>query len=715
MTRSRLTAVLSALVALAAAGLMAAPEARAHETDQYTLPRRDFADLGPYFNAYFYDAIERGVKRVNDRIAAARGSRLSEIKSLQEDSAIVHSVNSEFPNAMSVIEGLDIEFGSSALREAYPGEITGYKETFTNIYEKAHFILDPRQLFRIWLAKTFYAYGVYLGGDKIGHFTDMGMNYWNSYKHARQQGANEDEATAQAIKLGTQGLIFSEKGMLGYLSAGSYSNGDMISNYLGFVFYRNLTSPMMLKGREHPAMVVRDGDSWKIAPHVQRDNDFMAVFFDDHLNEALNPSHYESGMRGKIREAIKQRQNDLLDRYSDVNGLRRPMAWFETKARECFTYYGVDYGHSGPLEELNLLSKICFDPLPAEASPGDRNDRGYTPLHDAVIRGDLARAQALLRAGADVNAQVRSGERFSSEWGATPLHLAARDGQREIVEALLAAGARVSATDDRGATPLHWAAHSTEMIQLLAAHGADVNAVDRFGRTPMHWAANLAADDAIDALAKSGGKASVADRAGCTPLHLASVAGDARAVSRLIDHGADTNAADRYGRTPLHAAVLLRDSETTSFLLSHGAAIAFKDMFGCTPLHDAAGHGRSGSVQALLAKGAASSAGDLSGNTPLHLAARGGHESCVAIIIAARADANARNKAGVTPLHEAAFSGRAGIVTALTRAGSDLAARDSQGRTPQDVARTHGHRDVLALLATPSEGHATASSGSKAM
>ena len=74
MTRSRLTAVLSALVALAAAGLMAAPEARAHETDQYTLPRRDFADLGPYFNAYFYDAIERGVKRVNDRIASARGS-----------------------------------------------------------------------------------------------------------------------------------------------------------------------------------------------------------------------------------------------------------------------------------------------------------------------------------------------------------------------------------------------------------------------------------------------------------------------------------------------------------------------------------------------------------------------------------------------------------------------------------------------------------------
>ena len=316
MKRIRLTAVLSAVVALAAAGLMVAPEARAHETDQYTLPRRDFADLGPYLNAYFYDAIERGVKRVNNRIASARGSRPSEVKSLQQDSVIVHSVNSEFPNAMSVIEGLDIKFGSSSMRDAFPGEVTGFKESFTNIYEKAHFILDPRQLFRIWLAKTFCAYGVYMGGDKIGHFTDMGMNYWRSYDAARKKGANEDEATARAIELGTQGLIFSEEGMLGYLSAGSYSNGDMISNYLGFVFYRNLTSPMMLKGREHPAMVVREGDSWKIAPHVQRDNDFFAAFIDDHLNEAFNPSHYESGMRGKIGEAIKQRQNDILDRFS---------------------------------------------------------------------------------------------------------------------------------------------------------------------------------------------------------------------------------------------------------------------------------------------------------------------------------------------------------------------------------------------------------------
>lgn len=707
----KVTQALAAILALASLALLLAQPVNAHETDQYTLPRREFADLGPYLNEYMYDAIDEAVRNVNQRISAARkANRESDVKRLQEDAEIVRAVNGAFPNAMAVIEGLDSRLGSASMRDAYPSTVCGYKEPLTNIYEHAHFILDPRQLFRIWLAKTFDAYGTYMGGDKIGHFTDMGMNYWVAYNNARRKGANEEEATAAAVSLGTQGLVFSESGMLGYLSAGSYSNGDMVANYLGFVFYRNLTAPMLVGGKQVPAMLVRDGDLWAFAPHVQRDNDFFAAYIDPHMCEALNPSHYESGMRTKIREAVKERQADLLERYADENGLRRPMRYFEVTARECVTYYGVNYGHRGAEDELITLANTCFDPLPADAGVNDRNDRGYTPLHDAVIRGDLPRINALIKAGANVNSPIRSKEVYSSEWGATPIHLAARDGQREIVETLIKAGANPKAADDRGATPLHYGAYSAEIESLLVDRGADANARDVFGRTPLHWAVNLGRADAVEALLQKGAKPSTADRSGATPLHLAAARADVLSMSRLLDGGAPIAAADRFGRTPLHEASTANDPEAVNLLVRRGAKPQVTDSFGMTPLHDAARVGRGESAKALLQQGASATATDLCGITPLHLAARGGHESCVQAMLARGADANARSKSGITPLHEAAFCGRPTTIMALTDAGSDRSARDTLGRTPRDIAQKQGHRSVLAMLAveTARAMHATA-------
>ncbi len=693
------TQALTLVLSMTFAWLLVTPLASAHETDQYTLPRREFADIGPYLNAWIYDAIDGAVKRTNNRIETAQGmSKFSEAQRLQQPDEITRAVNNEIPNAMAVIEGLESKLGEKNFRAQYPGRVPGYKESFTNIYEKAHFFLDPRQMFRVWLAKTFVAYGVHLGGDKIGHFTDMGMNYWRAYESARRGGANEQEATAAAIKVGTQGLIFSEKGMLGYLSAGAYSNGDMASNYLGFVFYRNLTSPMMLKGRMHPALIELEGGYWKIAPHVQRDNDFFAVFMSDHLDEALNPSHYERGMRDKIREAIKQRQSDVLERFADENGLRRPMAWFEQATRDTFTYFGTDYGHRGAIEELNTIAATCFDPLPIDASPTDVNDRGYTPLHDAVIRGDLERISALLNSGADVNATIRSAENFSSEWGATPLHLAARDGRRDIADTLLRAGANARAADARGATALHWGCGSSEIASILASAGADPNARDVAGRSPLHWAANIGSAEGVDALAKHGSDVNAADLAGTTPLHLAARRGAARAIARLIDDGAPIEAGDRYGRTPLHKAALLADAEPAGVLLDRGANAVAKDSFGMTPLHEAARMGRELTARAMIDRGASVMMTDLAGVTPLHLAARYGHESSVTLLLARNANPNARSAASVTPLHEAAFAGRTSIVAALTHAGSDPSVRDLQGRTPRDIAQSRGHRDVLALL-----------------
>jgi cytohesin len=489
--------------------------------------------------------------------------------------------------------------------------------------------------------------------------------------------------------------------MLGYLSAGAYSNADMAANYLGFLFYRNLTEPVVLKGREMPPMLVKEDGLWKIAPHVRHDNDFAAMFIDDRLNEAFNPSHYEEGMRQKIREAMKERQAALLERFADENGARRPMEWFEEMALQARTYYGTDYGHHGPPEELLPISSVCFDPLPPDASPNDRNDRGYTPLHDAVIRNDEPRLSALLASSADPDVAIRSDEQFSSEWGATPLHLAARDGSVDLVERLLEAGAHVSVADDRGATALHYAAGRPAAVSLLIDHGADPRAADLAGRTPLHWAANLGGGhvESIEALVRGGAEPDAADRAGRTPLHLAAARGDAAATAALIELGAQATQADRLGRTPLHEASRFTDDGAVRALLDGGAEAAAADVFGVTPPHDAAGRGRAASVEALLAHGAPPGAADRGGATPLHLAARGGHDAAVAALVAAGADPNTPRAGGMTPLHEAAFSGRAPVIAALTASGARRAERDALGRTPRAVAKERGHREVLELLA----------------
>ena len=74
-----------------------------------------------------------------------------------------------------------------------------------------------------------------------------------------------------------------------------------------------------------------------------------------------------------------------------------------------------------------------------------------TPLHDAARRGDLKKAKALLKAGADLSAR-------DEHLRSTPLAWAAKFGHIDMVKFLLKKGAPKSLPDDPPwATPLAWA------------------------------------------------------------------------------------------------------------------------------------------------------------------------------------------------------------------------------------------------------------------
>ncbi len=128
---------------------------------------------------------------------------------------------------------------------------------------------------------------------------------------------------------------------------------------------------------------------------------------------------------------------------------------------------------------------------------------GMTALHWAAERGDLAMANALLRAHASVKAVTR-------EASYTPLHIASKNGNATVVRALIKAGADVNALTNSGATALHLAAGSgsADAVLALIEKGADVNAKESaHGQTPLVFAAEYDRADAIRVLLKHGADA----------------------------------------------------------------------------------------------------------------------------------------------------------------------------------------------------------------
>jgi uncharacterized protein len=113
---------------------------------------------------------------------------------------------------------------------------------------------------------------------------------------------------------------------------------------------------------------------------------------------------------------------------------------------------------------------------------------GRTPLHYAVIDGDLEAVRTRLDEGLDPDAADDNG------W--TPLHFAAARSNAAGVELLLARGANVVASDHAGNTALINAVFACtgdgECIRLLRAAGADPAQPNHHGVSAVSLARNIA-------------------------------------------------------------------------------------------------------------------------------------------------------------------------------------------------------------------------------
>lgn len=169
------------------------------------------------------------------------------------------------------------------------------------------------------------------------------------------------------------------------------------------------------------------------------------------------------------------------------------------------------------------------------------------------------------------------------------LHKAIIQEDPAKVRALIARGDDLHATDNDGATPLHYAAHvaHAEIAKILLEKGARVDAKDGKGRTPLHEVAgHLHREDdeaTMHALLDAGASLGARDKDGATPLHSAAIAGHYEAAALLLDRGADIEARSQQ-LTPLHFSAYAGKPEVTKLLIERGADV-FAEKDGMNPLY----------------------------------------------------------------------------------------------------------------------------------
>jgi ankyrin repeat protein len=260
------------------------------------------------------------------------------------------------------------------------------------------------------------------------------------------------------------------------------------------------------------------------------------------------------------------------------------------------------------------------------------------------------------------------GRRSPRPGGMSPLHYAARDGRLDIAQALVAAGADVNAREANDITPLLTAISNNhvDVAQFLIDHGADVNASDWYGRTPLWSAVETRNMDVDNASFENG-----IDRAPFLAL-----------ITTLLDHGANPNArtaeqppvrpsflrvtgtlewVNFTGMTPFIYAARAGDVTVMRALLAHGADPNITTFGGTTALMAASGvnwvfsQTYDEGQKALL--------------------------DAVQLCFDLGQDVNATNSMGITALIGAANRGSDDIIRFLVSKGAKLDAKDKEGRT----------------------------------
>eukprot|EP00808_Paulinella_micropora_P012870 g11529.t1 len=182
-------------------------------------------------------------------------------------------------------------------------------------------------------------------------------------------------------------------------------------------------------------------------------------------------------------------------------------------------------------------------------------------LYEEAEKGNLKRVQELLAQRADV-------ETKGGRWNNTALIETGVNGRTDIAQALLAAGANVNATGRDGCTALHHAGGygQTATAQALLAAGAQTEAKSNGGNTALHMAGAYGQTATAQALLAAGAQTEAKSNGGDTALILAGLNGHTATAQALLAAGAHIEAKSNSGATALDLARSNNKPETVKLL-----------------------------------------------------------------------------------------------------------------------------------------------------
>lgn len=364
------------------------------------------------------------------------------------------------------------------------------------------------------------------------------------------------------------------------------------------------------------------------------------------------------------------------------------------------------------------------------------NLREATALHIAVLSKHPEVVRALIRRGADVNAEYAGGCSYA-------VLDAVYSSNTEILEALLNGGARVSdVTTGAGYTALHVAAREGLLGPLrlllnkkLSLH---IDTIDLDGRTPLNSATKAGRVDAVRLLLEHGANSSISDWVGWPPLYWAVRTNCPPIVKLLLEYNAELMVQSSTGVNAAMIAieylegkelkemcdVFFRNNECMSLMGARNAALRqllsaaesgnldlittivevehfnvhSADDDGYTSILSASENGQDDAVRLLIRMGSDVEEKNAAGESCIWLASRYGHEAVVRILLENGADVNSADEIKQTAVSAAAEGGHLRVVETLLGRGANVRTGTIHGKTAYMFAVNGGHDAVSDAL-----------------